>query len=183
MHRSLGRPWVADCRDPWRANPYRRMRYQAHEAADRALERRMVVHAHTVVCNTPAVMRDFASRFKGLAGKFRTVTNGYDAGEIAAAVAGMNGRDDRRLRLVHAGTFYGPRSPVPLFEAISTVLRGRPDLRGRLRLVQVGGEHYEQIPLCELARRCGVAESLELTGPLGHRERWPWWPRATWCWR
>jgi len=82
MRRSAGCPWVADCRDPWRANPFRRFAHRSHEWADTKLEGRMVRHAAAVICNTPGVRRDFASRYPRWADKFIAIPNGGDVAHM-----------------------------------------------------------------------------------------------------
>jgi glycosyltransferase involved in cell wall biosynthesis len=165
----LRRPWVADCRDPWRANPYRRFTYRAHDAADAALERRMVRQASAVVCNTPPVQRDFCRRYGQHAHKFRTVHNGFDRDEIAAVAREGALREDGLCRFVHTGLFYGPRSPEPFLAALAIAAENDPSLRRVVRFRQVGSIRYGSMPLRELAQRHGVGDMLELTGPLDHR--------------
>ena len=165
--RLLGRCWVADCRDPWRANPYRMFRYRSHNWMDASLERAMVKHASAVICNTLGVRRDFCDRYPGLIWKFFTVTNGYDA-TVIKALSNDNYSRNGICRLVHAGSFYGHRNPEPYLQALAGVVKDRPALRSRLRFKQVGQDHYEGVKLSEIADRYGVADMLELTGPLGH---------------
>jgi len=169
MQRLLGRPWVADCRDPWRANPYRRLGHRAHDHADARLEAAMVRRASAVVCNTPGVQRDFAQRYPRQVGKFVAIPNGYEAAAVSAVVA--QGRQaNGHLRLVHAGVFYGSRSPDGLLAAMGALAREDPLARQQVQLVQVGPADYEGRPLTDLAAHYGVADMIELTGPLPHRK-------------
>lgn len=170
MRLLLKKPWVADCRDPWRANPYRAMPHRAHDRADAALERRMVIKATAVICNTPAVHRDFCQRYRDQRAKFRTITNGFDQADISAVLGEATLPAPDALRLVHTGMFYGPRTPVPLFEALAILVKEQPELRESLRFVHVGSESYDGVPMAKLAAEHGVQDLLELTGPLGHRQ-------------
>ena len=171
LHRLLGRPWVADCRDPWRGNPYRRFRHAAHDRLDGLLERWMVQRARAVICNTPPVERDFRRRYPSRADAFVTIANGFDGPEVAAVTAKPSLPRNGHCRFVHAGVFYGPRSPEPYFAAMARLKRDDPELTSHLRLVQVGPVTYEKTrPLADMAAAHGVGELLELTGPLGHAQ-------------
>jgi len=169
VRRAVGCPWVADCRDPWRSNPFRRFAHRTHEWADARLEGMMVRQAAAVICNTPGSRRDFASRYPRQSDKFVSIPNGFDAVEVAAVMTSPRVRSGQ-LRMVHAGVFYGTRSPEPLLEAMASLVSSDERARREIRLVQVGPEEFEGRPLAELADRAGVAGMVELTGPLRHRE-------------
>ncbi|MCE5328573.1 MAG: glycosyltransferase [Planctomycetaceae bacterium] len=161
-------PWVADCRDPWHANPFRRFPHAAHRRLDAALERHMVNRAWRVICNTQGAADDFARRFPDRAGSFVAIPNGYDADDVAAALAEPDRSDDGLCRLVHTGNFYGARSPRPLLAAMALLGRRRPDLRSRVRLVQIGLDSYQDQPLSDLARQCGAGDMIEVAGTMPH---------------
>ena len=170
LSRLLGRPWVADCRDPWRANPFRRFAHAAHRRVDTWLEGRMVARAAFVICNTHPARDALALRCPSSAARLVAIPNGYDADEIAAIRRRQGPRADGICRFVHAGTFYGPRSPMPLLAAIGLLARRRPELRSCLRLCQIGPADYDGVSLASPARRVGIADLLELPGRLPHEE-------------
>lgn len=75
LKKRFGLHWVADFRDPWveESMPPLRRRLEGY------LEAKVMQNADRVICNTPAMRRFFLARYPLLsAGKFITITNGYD---------------------------------------------------------------------------------------------------------
>jgi len=170
LARFLGRPWVADCRDPWRDNPFRAFRYAAHRRADGWLERRMAAGAAFIICNTPSARDALAARYPSKAAKILTIPNGYDAAAVAGARRRPALRADGVCTLVHAGSFYGPRSPLPLMQALKLLGRRHGELPHVVRLWLIGPENYDGHSLAGMACRLGISDLVQVTGPLPHAE-------------
>ncbi len=163
-----GRPWVADCRDPWRSNPYRNFPYRAHDRFDAWLEGQMVRRAAKIICNTHPAEDDFSSRFPDKALKFIAIPNGFDGEESQQVRREARPADDGVFRLVHTGVFYGPRSPEPFLAGLGQIVRRRPELRDKMRFIQVGPTNYGQVPIADVADRFGVTDMIELVGSVDH---------------
>ncbi len=164
-----GRPWVADCRDPWRSNPYREFPYRAHDRFDGWLEGQMIRRASRIICNTHPAEADFAGRFPDKAQKFTTIPNGFDRDETEQVLQSAQAAEDGIFRLVHTGVFYGPRSPEPFMAALAQLVSSKPELRDKIRFIQVGPENYGQTPIADIADRFGVGDMVELVGSVDHR--------------
>ncbi len=83
LKRRFKLPWIADFRDPWATEGERG--YAARVEA--RLERWVVTAADRVICNTPAMRRDFLARYPEVSpDKFVTITNGYDEKDFATIV-------------------------------------------------------------------------------------------------
>ena len=162
------RPWVADCRDPWRSNPYRNFPYRAHDRFDAWLEGQMVRRAAKIICNTHPAEDDFSSRFPGQALKFIAIPNGFDGEESQQVRREAKSSEDGVFRLVHTGVFYGPRSPEPFLAALGQIVRRRPELRTKMRFIQVGPRNFGQTPIVDIADRFGVTDMIELVGSVDH---------------
>src|SRR5262249_38526426 len=76
--RLTGLHWVADFRDPWRGNPFRKIPHKLIDRFDQWLEDQVVRGADWVVCNTEPARQDFIRRFPVLAGKFIYIPNGFE---------------------------------------------------------------------------------------------------------
>lgn len=137
-----GLPWVADYRDLWTDNPG----YLApgwRRAIDRRTEAAWLKRAAGIVTVTPSWQRQFAQRL-GPACPVVCIPNGYDEADFDGLSAAP--RRDGVFRLVHTGSFYGPRDPGTLLEGVAAYLRSAaPSARTLvLRLVGQMGQRFAE---------------------------------------
>jgi glycosyltransferase involved in cell wall biosynthesis len=157
LARDAGLPWVADWRDLWADNPG-----NPAPAWRRALERRTEAHwlrdAAGVIAVTPAWQRLYAGRL-GDRCPVAWIPNGYDEADFAGPPTAPVPADDA-LRLVHVGSFYGPRDPAPLLDGFHRVLEARPPGGRSLRLRLVGaiGRRFESALAAFENRHPGTVE-------------------------
>jgi hypothetical protein len=130
----------------------------------------MVASAAFVICNTRPAREELAGRHAASARRLLVIPNGYDAGGITAVRRSGARPSDGLCRFIHAGSFYGPRSPMPLLNALRLMARRRPDVARRVRFCQVGPPDYEGTPLSKLSRELGIAEMVEVAGRLPHAD-------------
>jgi len=169
----LRRPWVADFRDPFiNANVVTYARPWQIWFLRRA-ERQVVRRALLVVANTQQALRKAQSEHPRHASKIVAVPNGADPDELEGIVPR---RGAARFQMVYAGRFYEGRLPDPLLAALG-LLKGRaPDLVEGFRLVLVGPfsrrytAPHDPALAADLAARFGVADLVEATGNVPHRE-------------
>jgi hypothetical protein len=146
LARRFGVPFIADFRDPWTNNPYDRPLSPRLSGKAKQLERAVCDAAALVVTNTPELRRMFMTEYPDLAGKFITITNGFDSGTSELAENSFQERDPsqpspqnaRGLELCHFGSVYGNRNPVALFQALKELVAENRIQRGRLRVRFVG---------------------------------------------
>lgn len=168
VKRQTGLPWVADFRDPWRANPFRKIPYRSADRYDAWLERRVVCRADWVICNTDAVRDDFMRRYPELGQKFITVSNGFDPEDFADLTPQRDTKVEKLL-LTHAGCFYGKRRPDALFQALG-ILRDGGLLQREPCLQLIGPPYYEGRDLGAIAARYGVGNMVFVRGEVPHRQ-------------
>lgn len=144
-------PLVVDLRDAWTQNPYAG-RYLAGclEARDRRLEREVLGAAAAVVCATAGIRDDYRRALPEIADRFAHVPNGFEPVPAAAPCGD-------RLTIAYTGSFYGNRSPAPLFAALARL----EDLR--LRFAWAGRDAPW---VRDLARDAGVADRVDYLGML-----------------
>ncbi len=179
LSRRLGRPWVADLRDPWALDEMTIYPTALHRRRELARMRSLLATAAAIVANTP----EAAARIRALLGgtsRVVAISNGFDAADFAAPAPERNGDV---FRIVHAGYLHTElgleqrrarlrrllggevrgvdiltRSHVHLLEAIDRLLARRLDLRSRLELVLAGvlsGRDEEAARRCPVARLAG----------------------------
>jgi glycosyltransferase involved in cell wall biosynthesis len=167
LSRLSHRPWVADFRDPWARAPWRDWRRAFRQRAVAALERRVVMRADAVLFVTEANRREFSTFYGPLAaGRFQLVPNGCDPTEFEGLPLLVR---PGQFVLLHAGTFYGPRSPMPVIEAIARAVgRGALD-RQTFRLRLVGPINITVDVPAECAR-LGLADVVEFVPRLSRAD-------------
>jgi glycosyltransferase involved in cell wall biosynthesis len=162
-------PWLADFRDPWARAPWRDDQHPLITAAARALERRVVTRADAIQFVTAANRDEFAQHYGPVAArKFHVVMNGCDAGEFDAVPPRPAGAGDVFV-LLHAGAFYGQRSPVPLLNATAAAIQAGAIDRRRFRLELVGKATLTGVQLEDVIRQLGIGDVVTCV---------PWIPRA-----
>jgi glycosyltransferase involved in cell wall biosynthesis len=155
---ALRRPWMADFRDPWARAPWR-VRREFVKRANGALERMVVRRAAAILFVTRANHDEFAA-FYGpqTAQRFQIVPNGCDPSEFATVDAAPS---PSRFVLLHAGTLYGARNPLPLIRALAQALARGAIARDAFRLRLLGPVSLG-VDLAAECRRLGVDDLVEL---------------------
>ncbi len=166
LHRLLRVPWVSDFHDPWLANPWRTLdRRWPLQSIENRLERAVFRSATHLVANTP----EMVSLLQQASGRppedFTVVTGGYDANQVRAA-AQLEAPAHEKLVLLHAGHFYGPRSPEPLLRALAHVAQD-PAFTNRLELRLLGKPNPT---IDRLASELGITELVHQVGLVSYRD-------------
>ena len=115
VKRATGIPWVADLRDSVVAHPHRhaeRLLVRAKEQGEHAVARLIGRSADAVVAVSDAIAEEMRAR--NPRGAVVTIANGSDFDDFA----GLAHRPSERLRITHAGSFFGKRDPRPFLTAL-----------------------------------------------------------------
>lgn len=161
LAKELGKPWVADLRDPWALDEMSVYPTAVHRRLDVRRMREVLSSASAVVMNTPEAERELRKRLPELGRKLvATIPNGFDAEDFAEPPPE---RADDAFRIVHTGYLHTDlaesrrrkarvrrvlggadridvlaRSHVYLLEAVERILRLDPALASRLELHLAG---------------------------------------------
>ena len=140
--------WVADLRDSIASHPQRRRQIRG----ERLLARHVARHADAVVAASDAIAAEMQTL--GPPRRLEVIANGCDFEDFE----GLEYRPGDRLRVTHAGSFFGRRDPRPFLEALA---KADGDVMARF----VGGfpSAYR-----EYAQRLGLADRIEV---VSHRSR------------
>jgi len=158
-------PWVADFRDPWRANPFRNIPYKILNHWDSILEAWVVRQADHIICVTEYMKKDFINRYPFIKNKISYIPNGYDP-EDYENLKPIREFDEDCFVITHTGTFYGPRSPIPVFKALNLLKKQLPDLSKKLRLQLIGNPNYNGKRLEEIADKFNITEMVKVIPTL-----------------
>jgi glycosyltransferase involved in cell wall biosynthesis len=147
--------WLADLRDPLVANPHRRadtLATKARQATAEQVARLVARNADAISCVSDAIAEEVGDF--GAHGIVRTIPNGCDFDDFA----GLEYQAAERLRITHAGSFFGRRDPRPFLQALhdsglDVVARFVGDFRDSDR---------------EWAEELGLGDRLELVDYLPH---------------
>ena len=169
LSRRTGLPWVADFRDPWTFNPFRKIPYSTIRRWDAWLERSVLRSAGQIVCCTSRMTQEFVRRFPFLQGKCSTIMNGFDAG-LLEGIKPLRDAGRDRFVMTHCGQFYGGRNPAVWFAALRRALQDAPSLAGKVVVQLIGPTMFEGKSLEELAASYGLADVVRVLGPKSHAE-------------
>jgi glycosyltransferase involved in cell wall biosynthesis len=161
-------PWIADFRDPWRANPFRKTPFASVARFDAWLERLVVSKADLIICNSDPLREDFQARYPQRADRFVTIYNGFEPDEFRC-LNGIRTLDPQKTVLSHAGFFYGHRRPHQLLHALHLLNNGGSD-GSHFVLQLIGTPSYEGEPLASIAKACGVDQAVQIVGAVPHRQ-------------
>lgn len=175
LARRLGKPWVADFRDPWFEEPPEAGAPAGwmFRAIDRRLEARVVRDCSHVVTTTGRQRDVLAARYPALpVAKFSVIPNGYDEADFAALPLLGAPMSSKRLCIVHAGSINPHfRNPIPLFEAIRRAAdAGRLDPRRVYLRFLGGGAYAESSELRQAAADYGLDGQIEIVPRLPYAD-------------
>jgi glycosyltransferase involved in cell wall biosynthesis len=160
-------PWVADFRDPWARAPWRETQPGRIRRASVRLERRVVHRADAILFATRTNRDEYAAHYgEELASKFHVVPNGCDPEEFAHLAPS---RDPNRFVMVHTGSLYGARSPVPVFQAIASAIASGKVARDRFRLRLIG-DTSAATDFAATAAALGLATVVEFVPRMRRRD-------------
>ena len=158
VQKATGARWVADLRDSLTAHAHRRG-YESRlarvkESAAGGVAKLVAARADAIVAAAESIADE--ARALSPKGPVVTIANGCDFDDFA----GLEHHPGDRLRITHAGSFFGKRDPKPFLRALAesgledVVVRFVGDFRAGDR---------------EFAESLGLGDRIELTGYVSRR--------------
>lgn len=120
LKRLLGKPWVADFRDPWTQHHSFAPLTPLHNVIHHWLERRLLARADRIIANTEGNRARLLEKYPQLpAGKVVTIPNGYDSLDFQSdslprpqETTALPPTAGDAFTIVHVGSFYDSGLPV-----------------------------------------------------------------------
>jgi glycosyltransferase involved in cell wall biosynthesis len=177
LKKLTGKPWVVDLRDPWTfesvGKHLRDSRFRMF--VERRMERACFGSADAIVINTPQAARRYRAIYPEYAGKMRTITNGFDAGEMARAAGASDlptpWRDvpEGAFVISHIGEFFrykgAERTPETILRAFEELLAEGAVSTGECRVIFAGGLPSETL---ERINALGLEDLIDAPGVVSH---------------
>lgn len=157
----LGIRWISHNSDPWADNPLSRISRWTR-TSHRRLERDSFAKADALLFPSEEMSAMYRQRYPDLASRVHTLNHSFDSAAYPAALARPSGIDRPRT-LRYIGTFYGSRTPEPLYRALALL---NPEDRERLRVEIIGGGRSAW----SLRERYGLSESVVIRPGVSYRE-------------
>jgi len=135
--KATGKPLVADLRDLWTLHEYFYVAHRNRPCITRFeqwLEHTVMKEASLIILNTPRALDMMANKYPHFAKKFTCLTNGFDEQDFSAA----DEKSFHKFTMVHAGSFYLDRNPLPFLEGLSLSLKKDASLRDNLQVIFAG---------------------------------------------
>ena len=163
LKRATSIPWVADFRDLWTENHYRKSDSRLRGSVDRLIERKLLDAADVLVTVSDA-WAETLRRLTGGTKRVEVVRNGFDPTDFE----GIERRRPDRWTITYVGDFYGAKSdPKAFLAALSRLLSSGRIPREDVRFRIVGAR--DEFVAAELAR-FGLTDVTEWSGFVSHRD-------------
>ena len=166
LHKKFHRPLVIDYRDPWHDYPYKYYPTPLHKLLNYKLEKKVLKASSRILVTSRRTKELILKRFKFL--EYHDVTilpHGYDPADLEDDPK-IHIEKSKRMRIAHAGVFYGDRTPKHFLQALKDVVTSQPHLKDQIELVLIGnlqGEHEKFI------KSLGLEGNVTITGYLDHK--------------
>lgn len=161
--------WVVEFRDPWTFNPFRNKKMNFFEKIDHKLESLVLRSCDYIIVTSDAYRQEFMNKYPLLSpDKIKFIPNGYDSEDFMQLKPKVI-KAGEKIKIVHAGNFYGKRSIKPFLEALYLIYQKNPALVNEVSFTQFGiidpeGEAFNlenPNPLFELKKAIPHKDSLQ----------------------
>ncbi|MGA2625040.1 MAG: glycosyltransferase [Bacteroidota bacterium] len=166
LKKRLGKPLVLDYRDAWHENPFKYYPTPLHKLWNYKLEKAVLHSSSKIITTNRRVKELLLRRFKFLSyDDVIILPQGYDPQDFSDSKSPAVART-HKMRITHAGVFYGDRSPRYFFEALRKVFTDYPELKGRIEACFVGNFHDKFL---KMITSMGLEGDVTTTGYLDHQ--------------
>ena len=164
LHRKFKIPFIADFRDPWVSGFYSLDRPALAAAKERRMEFNVLNEADAVTVVMQSYVDGFLSNHTNIhEQKFHIIPNGFDESDYE----NISAREFDKFTIVHTGSIYHQRSPVPFFKAVSEFLKRNPDAKDEINIILMG--RVDKSYLSD-AQTLGINNVIEIESFASHEK-------------
>lgn len=170
LHERYRVPLVVDYRDVWHEYPYKYFPTPLHHYLHYRLEKSVLRSASAIITTNRRVKELLLNRYKFLQyNDVRIISQGYDPADMAGGevTAQRESSTRAKLRIAHAGTFYGDRSPIYFLRAVQQAISLQPTIADNLEIHFIGAFRTADK---KLVSSFGLDGIVYIHGYLNHRQ-------------
>ncbi|MBI4549029.1 MAG: glycosyltransferase [Ignavibacteriae bacterium] len=165
LSKAFKKPLVVDYRDPWHEYPYKYYPTPWHRWRNYHLEKQVLHGASRIITTNRRVKELILLRYKFLRYDDITIIHqGYDPEDFELD-GSVSLQKSEKMRITHAGVFYGDRTPKYFLQALRQLFSNYPKLKGKIEAYFVGNFHDEHQ---KIIRSLGLESDVVTTGYLDH---------------
>lgn len=168
LQQKYGIPWVADYRDPWTFNAYKKD-YDPSDAGNRLLYELEKVLLHQADCNLTigdSFIPSYVEQFQLPQEKIVSITNGYDEDDFAMLHIPQTRTD--KFTINYSGLLYTQQRHItPILKAIRQLREEKEIDLSKVRFRVIGEAETGKI---EEAGKYGLESIIDFKGYLSHQE-------------
>ncbi len=144
----LNLPWVMHLSDPWADYPLTAWTEKA-KSLNQSWEKESFEQASLISIASPQMTDFYKKKYPQHRDKIKFFPNVYDD-EVQSGGNDLSNKDT--FKIVCTGGFAGARSPLPLLNPITKIVRENPELKGKIEVIFMGGldrnnrELFEKAP-------------------------------------
>ncbi len=167
IHKKYKIPLVVDYRDAWLEYPLKVFPTPLHKYANHRLEKDVLRNASGVVTTNRRVKELLLARHKFLNYKdIHIVSQGFDPEDFEKNLTAPRSPSNK-MRILHAGVFYGERTPKYFLQSLSKLFKENPDLQNRIEVMFVGNFRKEDKKIID---QYNLGNVVSILGYLDHNK-------------
>lgn len=163
LKQKTGKPWIAYLSDPWTDNVYASFPSTKVFDYNLKLEQQVIRQADRLFFTSPEILELVMAKYPAPLKKKCGVLPHCFIPEWYDKIPPQPATATAKVRVLHTGHFYGPRTPLPLFRALARLQREEGDLSGRIEFVMHGNMLPEH---ADFIGREGLAGVVSVEGTI-----------------
>jgi glycosyltransferase involved in cell wall biosynthesis len=165
LSKKFHKPLVIDYRDSWLDYPTKYYPTPFHRWRNYKLEKSVLRAASRIITTNRRVKELILKRYKYLEyNDIAILSQGYDPADFQNTTRQSSPRE--RMRITHAGVFYGDRTPVYFLQALKKVFAQQPSLVNDIEASFVGTFQDEY---AGKIKEMGLEKNVTVSGYLEHK--------------